>query len=36
VDIYKAKDPDFRKATQRIYRTPAMPSGVRVKALPGR
>jgi putative CocE/NonD family hydrolase len=34
VDIYKAKDADFRKATQRIYRTAAMPSGVRVKTLP--
>jgi predicted acyl esterase len=33
VDIYKAKETDFRKATQRIYRTPQMPSGVKVKTL---
>jgi putative CocE/NonD family hydrolase len=31
VNIYTAKDEDFKKATQRIYRTPAMPSGVTVK-----
>ena len=31
VNIYQAKDADFQKATQRIYRTPAMPSGVKVK-----
>jgi hypothetical protein len=31
VNIYKAKDTDFQKATQRVYRTPAMPSGVKVK-----
>ena len=30
VDIYTAKDTDFRVATHRVYRTPAMPSGVRV------
>jgi putative CocE/NonD family hydrolase len=33
VDIYKAKATDFQKATQRIYRTPAMASGVKVKTL---
>jgi putative CocE/NonD family hydrolase len=30
VDIYKAKPADFRKATQRVYRTAAQASGVRV------
>ncbi len=30
VNIYTAKASDFRKATHRVYRTPAMPSGVRV------
>jgi hypothetical protein len=30
VDIYKAKPSDFRKATQRVYRTPQRPSGVKV------
>ena len=30
VDIYKAKSSDFRKATQRVYRTPQRPSGVKV------
>ena len=35
VNIYKAKPPDFRKATHRIYRTPAMPSGVKVSLLKG-
>ena len=30
VDIYKAKPADFRKATHRVYRTPAQASGVRV------
>ena len=30
MDIYKAKPSDFRKATQRVYRAPALPSGVRV------
>ena len=33
VDIYKAKPEDFRKATQRVYRTPERPSGVRVGVL---
>jgi putative CocE/NonD family hydrolase len=31
VNIYTAKDEDFKKATQRIYRTPQRPSGVKVK-----
>jgi len=35
VNIYKAKDTDFQKATQRVYRTPAMPSGVKVKVIGG-
>ena len=30
VDIYKAKPADFRKATQRVYRTADRPSGIRV------
>lgn len=33
VDIYKAKPEDFKKANHRVYRTPAMPSGVRVGVL---
>jgi predicted acyl esterase len=33
VNIYKATPGDFRKATQRVYRTPALPSGVRVGVL---
>jgi uncharacterized protein len=33
VDIYKAKPEDFRKATQRVYRSAAQPSGVRVGVL---
>jgi len=33
VDVYKAKPEDFRKATQRVYRTPTQPSGVRVGVL---
>jgi hypothetical protein len=33
VNIYTAKEADFRKATQRVYRTPAMPSGVKVGTL---
>jgi len=34
VDIYNAKTTDFVKATQRIYRTPAAPSGVKVNVRP--
>ena len=30
MDIYNAKAVDFQKATQRVYRSPANPSGVRV------
>ena len=30
VDIYQAKTADFQKATQRVYRSAALPSGVRV------
>jgi predicted acyl esterase len=33
-DIYHAKPEDFRKATQRIYRTAATPSAVRIQVLP--
>jgi putative CocE/NonD family hydrolase len=33
IDIYKAKPADFRKATQRVYRTPQRPSGVKVGVL---
>jgi len=34
VDIYTAKDSDFRKATQRVYRTREMPSRLTVPVLP--
>src|SRR5436305_10437548 len=34
VDIYSAKESDFKKATQRVYRTKEMPSRVTVKVLP--
>ncbi len=34
VDIYTAKESDFKKATQRVYRTSAMPSSVTVRVLP--
>jgi predicted acyl esterase len=30
MDIYNAKTPDFRKATERVYRSRAYPSGVRI------
>ncbi len=33
-DIYHAKPEDFRKATQRLYRTAATPSAVLVNVLP--
>ena len=34
VDIYTAKDTDFHKATQRVYRTRELPSHVTVQVLP--
>jgi putative CocE/NonD family hydrolase len=34
MDIYTAKEPSFKKATQRIYRTPEMPSRVTVRVTP--
>jgi putative CocE/NonD family hydrolase len=34
VDIYGAKKADYRKATQRVYRTREMPSRVTVRVLP--
>ena len=34
VDIYKAKESDFRKATQRVYRSPARASLLEVLVLP--
>lgn len=34
VDIYTAKESDFRKATQRVYRSKEMPSRVTVPVLP--
>jgi predicted acyl esterase len=34
-DIYHAKPEQFRKATQRVFRDPARPSGVRVRVLGG-
>ena len=33
-DIYQARAEDFKKATQRVYRTTAAPSAVRVNLLP--
>lgn len=33
VDIYTAKESDFQKATHRVYRSAARPSGVRVNVL---
>jgi putative CocE/NonD family hydrolase len=33
VNIYKARESDFRKATQRVYRSASRPSGVRVGVL---
>jgi predicted acyl esterase len=34
-DIYAADAAAFRAATQRIYRTPTMPSGIELKVLRG-
>lgn len=34
VDIYSAKEADFKKATQRVYRTKDMPSRLTVQTLP--
>jgi predicted acyl esterase len=34
VDIYTAKASDFQKATERVYHSPAQPSGIRVNLLP--
>jgi putative CocE/NonD family hydrolase len=34
VDIYQAKESDFRKATQRVYRSREMPSRLSVRILP--
>ena len=34
VDIYSAKESDFRKATQRVYRSAKMPSRLTVRVLP--
>lgn len=34
VDIYTAKESDYRKATQRVYRTRELPSRVTVQVLP--
>jgi hypothetical protein len=33
VNIYKARESDFRKATHRVYRSASKPSGVRVGVL---
>lgn len=35
VDIYNAREADFKKATQRVYRTKEMPSKVTVKVIRG-
>jgi putative CocE/NonD family hydrolase len=34
VDIYQAKESDFQKATQRVYRSKEMPSRVSVRVIP--
>jgi predicted acyl esterase len=34
VDIYQAAESDFRKATQRVYRTRDMPSRVTMPVMP--
>jgi predicted acyl esterase len=34
VDIYQARESDFQKATQRVYRSREMPSRVSVLVLP--
>ena len=34
VDIYSAKKSDYRKATQRVYRTSELPSRVVVQVVP--
>ena len=34
VDIYSARESDFRKATQRVYRSAGRPSHVEVRVLP--
>jgi predicted acyl esterase len=34
VDIYSAKESDYQKATQRVYRTRELPSHVTVMAMP--
>jgi hypothetical protein len=34
VDIYKAKESDFHKASQRVYRSREMPSRVTVRVMP--
>jgi predicted acyl esterase len=33
VDIYKAKEADFQKATQRVYFSPELPSRLEVREL---
>jgi predicted acyl esterase len=34
VDIYQAKESDFRRATQRVYRSRELPSRIIVNAMP--
>jgi predicted acyl esterase len=34
VDIYSAKEPEFKKATQRVYHTRELPSRVVVQVMP--
>jgi uncharacterized protein len=34
MDIYSASESDFQKATQRVYRSQALPSKVTVLVLP--
>jgi predicted acyl esterase len=32
-DIYSAKEGDFQKATQRVYRSRSMPSGITLRVM---
>ena len=34
LDIYHAKDPDFQKTTQRVYRSATLPSHIKLNIMP--
>jgi hypothetical protein len=34
VDIYHAKDSDFQKTTQRVYRSATLPSHIKLSIMP--